>query len=230
MGSRLEYLLIPLVFGLGGPLVAMVGTNMGAGQRERALHAAWIGAAIAAGLCQTIGLCAALTPGGWLALFDRDPANIEARSRYLQTVGPFYGQFGLGMALYFASQGAGRLLWPLIANVGRLVVASGGGWPVLQLGGTITHLERAGWKLRDVERIEIKEAFGRSRWPRNLACPRTSLMSMAAPSPHGHPIGATGAVLTTRLLHAMRRDRLRRGIVTLCIGGGQGIALALEPI
>jgi MatE len=182
-GSRLEYLLIPLVFGLGGPLVAMVGTNMGAGQRERALHAAWIGAAIAAGLCQTIGLCAALTPGEWLALFDRDPANIEARSRYLQTVGPFYGQFGLGMALYFASQGAGRLLWPLIANVGRLVVASGGGRLVLQLGGAITHLERAGWKLRDVERIEINEAFGRSLWPRNLACPRTSSMSMAAPSP-----------------------------------------------
>jgi putative MATE family efflux protein len=139
-GSRLEYLLIPLVFGLGGPLVAMVGTNMGAGQRERALHAAWIGAAIAAGLCQTIGLCAALMPGAWLALFDRGPAMIDAGSRYLQTVGPFYGLFGLGMALYFASQGAGRLLWPLIANVGRLVVASGGGWLVLQLGGTMTHV------------------------------------------------------------------------------------------
>ena len=45
---------------------------------------------------------------------------------------------------------------------------------------------------------------------------------------HGHPIGAAGVVLTTRLIHSMRRDRLQRGIVTLCIGGGQGIALALE--
>jgi acetyl-CoA C-acetyltransferase len=45
---------------------------------------------------------------------------------------------------------------------------------------------------------------------------------------HGHPIGATGALLTTRLIHSMRRDGLQRGIVTLCIGGGQGIALALE--
>ena len=47
---------------------------------------------------------------------------------------------------------------------------------------------------------------------------------------HGHPIGATGAVLTTRLLHSMQRDGLKRGIVTLCIGGGQGIALALESL
>jgi acetyl-CoA C-acetyltransferase len=47
---------------------------------------------------------------------------------------------------------------------------------------------------------------------------------------HGHPIGATGAVLTTRLIHSMRRDGLKRGIVTLCIGGGQGIALALEVL
>jgi len=43
-------------------------------------------------------------------------------------------------------------------------------------------------------------------------------------------IGATGAVLTTRLLHSMRRDGLKRGVVTLCIGGGHGIALALEAL
>jgi hypothetical protein len=77
-GSRLEYLLIPLVFGLGGPLVALVGTNIGAGQRERALRAAWIGAVIAAGLCELIGLCAAMFPLAWLSLFDSDPAMLEA--------------------------------------------------------------------------------------------------------------------------------------------------------
>src|SRR5207302_1176163 len=69
-GSRIEYLLVPLVFGLGGPLVAMVGTNIGAGERERALRAAWIGAAIAAGLCEVIGLLAAAFPHVWLSLFD----------------------------------------------------------------------------------------------------------------------------------------------------------------
>ena len=47
---------------------------------------------------------------------------------------------------------------------------------------------------------------------------------------HGHPIGASGAVLTTRLLHSMQRDGIKKGIVTLCIGGGQGIALALEAV
>jgi MATE family, multidrug efflux pump len=137
-GSRLEYLLVPLVFGLGGPLVAMVGTNIGAGRRERAVRAAWIGAAIAAGLCEAIGLLAAAFPQAWLLLFDRDPAMLDAGSRYLQMVGPFYGLFGLGMALYFASQGAGRLLWPLIANVTRLAIAAGGGFLALRWGGGLS--------------------------------------------------------------------------------------------
>src|SRR5262249_35732767 len=136
-GSRLECLLIPLVFGLGGPLVAMVGTNIGAGQRDRALRVAWIGGAIAFAFCQAIGLAAAAFPAAWLTLFDNDPAMLAAGSRYLQTVGPVYGLFGLGMALYFASQGAGRLLWPLIANVVRLAIAAGGGWLALRLSGDL---------------------------------------------------------------------------------------------
>jgi MATE family, multidrug efflux pump len=77
-GARLEYLLVPLVFGLGGPLVAMVGTNIGAGQRERALRAAWIGAGIAVGITETIGLAAAAFPHAWLTLFDTDPAMLDA--------------------------------------------------------------------------------------------------------------------------------------------------------
>jgi putative MATE family efflux protein len=139
-GSRLEYLLIPLVFGLGGPLVAMVGTNIGAGRRERAVRAAWIGAAIAAGLCELIGLCAAVFPLAWLSLFDTDPAMLEAGTRYLHWVGPVYGVFGLGMGLYFASQGAGRLLWPWLANMLRLTIAAAGGWLVLQFGGGLSNV------------------------------------------------------------------------------------------
>jgi putative MATE family efflux protein len=138
VGSRLEYLLIPLVFGLGGPLVAMVGTNMGAGRRDRALRVAWIGAAIATAVCSFIGGAAALFPRAWLALFDSDPAMIEAGSRYLHIVGPAYGLFGLGMALYFASQGAGRLLWPLVANLARLIIASAGGFLALRLIGSLS--------------------------------------------------------------------------------------------
>jgi putative MATE family efflux protein len=137
-GSRIEYLLIPLVFGLGGPLVAIVGTNIGAGERVRALRAAWIGAAIAAGLCEVIGLLAAAFPHAWLSLFDENAAMLDAGARYLRIVGPFYGLFGLGMALYFASQGAGRLAWPLIANLTRLAIAAVGGSLALRLSGDLT--------------------------------------------------------------------------------------------
>jgi acetyl-CoA C-acetyltransferase len=91
-------------------------------------------------------------------------------------------------------------------------------------------LERAGWRLTDVDRVEINEAFA--------AVPLAVMKQIGLPDEivnvdggaiaHGHAIGATGAVLTTRLLHSLMRDGLKRGIVTLCIGGGQGIALAVE--
>lgn len=139
-GARLEYLLVPIIFGFGAPLVAMVGTNMGAGRHDRALRAAWIGAAMAAAICEVIGLSAAAFPHAWLTLFDRDPLMLDVGTRYLQTVGPLYGFFGLGLALYFASQGAGRLLWPLIANMTRLIIAAGGGWLALQLDGDVFHI------------------------------------------------------------------------------------------
>jgi putative MATE family efflux protein len=135
--ARLEYLLIPLVFGIGGPLVAMVGTNVGAGNRERALRIAWIGAGIAALLTEIIGVAAALWPAAWLRLFDSDPAMLETGAAYLRAVGPFYGCFGFGLALYFASQGAGKLLWPLMAGFARMAVAIGGGWLALRLTGSL---------------------------------------------------------------------------------------------
>jgi acetyl-CoA C-acetyltransferase len=93
-------------------------------------------------------------------------------------------------------------------------------------------LERAGWKLGDVERIEINEAFAAIAIAvtRELELPQDIVNVEGGAIAHGHPIGATGAVLTTRLIHSMRRDGLRRGIVTLCIGGGQGIALAIEML
>jgi putative MATE family efflux protein len=132
--SRLEYLLVPLVFGFGGPLVAMVGTCIGAGQRERALRAAWTGAALSAGLTEAIGLAACLWPQAWLSLFGQDAGMIAAGTRYLQIVGPVYGFFGLALSLYFASQGAGKLMWPVWGNVARLAVAGLGGWLALRAG------------------------------------------------------------------------------------------------
>ncbi len=93
-------------------------------------------------------------------------------------------------------------------------------------------LERAAWRLSDVERVEINEAFAAIAIAvtRELGLPEDIVNIEGGAIAHGHPIGATGAVLTTRLIHSMRRDGLKRGIVTLCIGGGQGIALALETI
>ncbi|MCY1221685.1 Acetyl-CoA acetyltransferase [compost metagenome] len=93
-------------------------------------------------------------------------------------------------------------------------------------------LQRAGWELGDIERIEINEAFAAVPLAvaAELGLPHDIINVDGGAVAHGHPIGATGAVLTTRLLHAMRADGIRRGIVTLCIGGGQGIALALEAL
>jgi putative MATE family efflux protein len=133
--SRLEYLLIPLVFGLGGPMVAMVGASMGAGLHERAVRIALTGGAIAFALTEAIGLCAAAFPYAWLSLFDNDPGMLETGALYLRTVGPVYGFFGMGLALYFASQGAGRLLWPVMSSLVRLVLAGFGGIVAIRLGG-----------------------------------------------------------------------------------------------
>jgi acetyl-CoA C-acetyltransferase len=91
-------------------------------------------------------------------------------------------------------------------------------------------LERAGWKTTDIQRIEINEAFAAIAIAvaKDLGLPADVVNVEGGAIAHGHPIGASGAILTTRLLHSMQRDGIKRGIVTLCIGGGQGIALALE--
>jgi acetyl-CoA C-acetyltransferase len=93
-------------------------------------------------------------------------------------------------------------------------------------------LDRAGWKIGDIERIEINEAFAAIviAVMRELGLAEDIVNVEGGAIAHGHPIGATGAVLTTRLLHSMQRDGIKRGIVTLCIGGGQGIALTLESL
>jgi acetyl-CoA C-acetyltransferase len=93
-------------------------------------------------------------------------------------------------------------------------------------------LERAGWSVGDVDRVEINEAFAAIAIAvfRELGFAEEVINVEGGAIAHGHPVGATGAILTTRLLHSMKRDGLNRGVVTLCIGGGQGIALALEAV
>ena len=93
-------------------------------------------------------------------------------------------------------------------------------------------LDRAGWSVSDIERAEINEAFAAIAIAvtRDLGLPEDIINVDGGAIAHGHPLGATGAILTTKLLHSMKRDNLRRGLVTLCIGGGQGIALLLETL
>jgi putative MATE family efflux protein len=135
MGARLEYIQISIVFGLGSALVTMVGTNMGAGNVIRAERVAWIGAAFAGCLTGAIGMIFAVAPHLWLDAFSTDARVFDAGMRYLRIVGPVYGIYGAGLALYFASLGAGRVLWTVASALSRLLIAVGAGMAAVRYFG-----------------------------------------------------------------------------------------------
>src|SRR5262249_31682730 len=89
-------------------------------------------------LTEAIGVAAAIWPTAWLGLFGHEASMLATGAAYLRVVGPVYGFFGLGLVLYFASQGAGRLFWALFAGRLRLIVAIGGGWLALKVTGSLT--------------------------------------------------------------------------------------------
>jgi putative MATE family efflux protein len=135
VGLRLELLQIPLVFAVGQAMVVLVGTNLGAKRLERARRIAWVGTGFAACISLAIGAGAALFPAGWVGLFSSDAAVLEVGSRYLRTVAPFYAFLAAGIALYFASQGAGRVVLPVLAGTARLVIVIAGGIAAATLAG-----------------------------------------------------------------------------------------------
>jgi putative MATE family efflux protein len=139
IGSRLEYMLVPISFGIGAALTALVGTNIGARQYARAQRLAWMGALMAGAVAALIGIVVAIAPDLWLGLFTRDPAALESGRTYLHIVGPAYGFFGLAMALYFASQGTGEMIWPVVANLSRIVIA---------VCGSLLALDVLGWGVK----------------------------------------------------------------------------------
>lgn len=128
LGSRLDYVLIPILFAIGTACVTMVGTSVGAGRHERARRIAWTAALLSVLVTAAIGAAAALLPEGWLRLFSHDPAVVRDGAAYLVRVAPFYAFTGLGMALYFASQGAGSVVTPFFAGLARLATVLAGGW------------------------------------------------------------------------------------------------------
>jgi Na+-driven multidrug efflux pump len=128
VAMRLEYILYPLTAGLGMGALALVGTNVGAGQVGRAARIAWTAAGLAGSAAAAIGLVAFAWPGTWSALFSADPAVRLPAASYLGIAGLTYPFLGLGLALSSALQGAGRPTWPLLAMAGRALVVAAGGW------------------------------------------------------------------------------------------------------
>jgi len=128
MGSRLEFLLIPIAFAFGTASIPMVGMAMGAGLVVRARHIAWTAAASAAVVVGLIGLIVAINPGLWVSLFTSDPGVTAAAYSYFHWAGPGFGFFGAGVCLYFSSQGAARVGGPVLAGTIRLVLVALGGW------------------------------------------------------------------------------------------------------
>ena len=135
VGLRLELLQIPLVFAVGQAMVVLVGVNIGAKRPGRAKRIAWIGTAFAASISLAIGLAASIAPLAWMGLFSSDPGVLESGSLYLRTVAPFYPMLAANIALYFASQGAVKVLWPVLAGTARLVIVVAGGAAAASLGG-----------------------------------------------------------------------------------------------
>jgi putative MATE family efflux protein len=141
IGVRLEFMLVPLAFGIGSGLTTIVGVAAGANDWRRAVRAAWIGSLVAGLGIGAFGWAVALFPEGWARLFTDDPEVVAATVAYVTRVAPFYFVFGIGMTLSFASQGAGRMKAPFAAGVARLFVASLGGWFAI---------EHLGWGLPGV--------------------------------------------------------------------------------
>ena len=124
IGLRLELLMVPVIFGMGGSLIAICGAFVGAGQRERAIRIAWGGAFATAAFVGAIGLLLAWQPQLWHGLFTDDPAVAQACAAYLRIVGPCYAFFGLGLCLYFASQGLDSLAVPVAGTSLRVVIVA----------------------------------------------------------------------------------------------------------
>ena len=135
VSARLEFMMIPLAFGVGSALTALVGRAVGQGDWETARRTAWVGGGMAFAVCSLVGIVVALFPLGFARMFASDEEVAQIAAGALRIIGPAFGGFGLGMAMYFAAMGAGRMGWPVLAGLSRLALAVGGGWVLADLLG-----------------------------------------------------------------------------------------------
>ena len=127
IGSRVEFLMIPLIFGIGTAMTSIVGANIGALNIDRAEKVGILGGSTAGFVSILIGLTLAVFPEAWIQFFTDDIKAFEVTKKYIQIVGPFYIFQGIGLSLYFASQGANAMKWPTIATIVRFIIACAGG-------------------------------------------------------------------------------------------------------
>jgi Na+-driven multidrug efflux pump len=135
ISARLEFLMIPLAFGVGSALTALVGRAVGAGEWRDARRIAWTGAVLALAIAGALGVAVGLGPATFANWFTNDAEVAAIAARALSWIAPAFGGFGLGMALYFASMGAGRMTWPVLAGLSRIGLAAGGGWVLANVFG-----------------------------------------------------------------------------------------------
>ena len=128
IASRLDYVMIPILFGLCTAVLTMVGVNVGAGQIARARRIAWISSVVGLAITGSIGLVVAAFPLIWLHLFSHDPEVLREGVTYLRIVAPAYAALGFGFVVAFAAQGVGHVFWPFVASVTRILCAAGLGW------------------------------------------------------------------------------------------------------
>jgi Na+-driven multidrug efflux pump len=133
IGTRLEFLMIPITFAIGVACVPMVGMAIGSGLVQRARQVAWTGAVLSAVMVGSLGLLVSFFPDQWSRLFTDQPVVIDHARSYFRWVAPSYPLFALGLCLYFASQGAGKLRGPVLAGTLRLVIVILGGWVLVQM-------------------------------------------------------------------------------------------------
>jgi len=139
IGARLEFMLTSLAFAVGIASVPMIGMAVGAGRITRARRIAWIAGALSFAIVGLGGTVFAIFPDIWVSIFT-DNAVVRAASRqYLSTVAPLFAFIGLSISLFFSSQGAAKVLGPVLAQTARLAFVVAGGWWLSSHGATSAH-------------------------------------------------------------------------------------------